>query len=296
MFVVITTIQPPTGSMRALASRLAVQNGRLIVVGDKKGPTSYELDGVDFWPLERQLASEFQLASQLPVGHYGRKNLGYLIAILHGATCIYETDDDNAPLAAWRPREESVKMTRTVGSPHNVDRRWVNVYRYFSNENVWPRGLPLDEIGSAPPLGNDASKIRWAPIQQALVNGSPDVDAIWRLTQDRPLDFEQHASVYLAPGNWCPFNTQSTWFWPAAYPLLYVPCHCPFRMCDIWRSFVAQRCLWELGGSMFSCAGSGAGAERAQLDARLRGRNPRLPIQQAFRLGFRQAKSPFRAA
>ena len=51
----------------------------------------------------------------------------------------------------------------------------------------------------------------------------------------------------LAPGQWCPFNTQTTWWWPAAYPLLYVPSYCSFRMCDIWKSFVAQRCLWELG-------------------------------------------------
>ena len=86
-----------------------------------------------------------------------------------------------------------------------------------------------------------------SPIQQGLVNGSPDVDAIWRLTLDRPFRFEDRPSVYLQPGNWCPFNTQSTWWWPVAYPLLYVPSHCSFRMCDIWKSFVAQRCLWALG-------------------------------------------------
>ena len=86
-----------------------------------------------------------------------------------------------------------------------------------------------------------------APIQQGLVNGSPDVDAIWRLVLDRPFEFDERPSEMLAPDNWCPFNTQSTWWWPVAYPLLYIPSHCPFRMCDIWRSFVAQRCLWELG-------------------------------------------------
>jgi len=29
---------------------------------------------------------------------------------------------------------------------------------------------------------------------------------------------------------------------------MYLPSHCTFRMTDIWRSFVAQRCVWELGG------------------------------------------------
>jgi len=28
---------------------------------------------------------------------------------------------------------------------------------------------------------------------------------------------------------------------------MYLPSHCTFRMTDIWRSLVAQRCLWELG-------------------------------------------------
>jgi hypothetical protein len=29
--------------------------------------------------------------------------------------------------------------------------------------------------------------------------------------------------------------------------LLYLPSYCSFRTCDIWKSFIAQRCLWELG-------------------------------------------------
>lgn len=28
---------------------------------------------------------------------------------------------------------------------------------------------------------------------------------------------------------------------------MYLPVHASFRMCDIWRSFIAQKCLWELG-------------------------------------------------
>ena len=92
---------------------------------------------------------------------------------------------------------------------------------------------------------SDAIEIN-APIQQGLANGSPDVDAIWRLVLDKPITFRDEPSVYLPPGAWCPFNSQTTWWWPAAYPLLYLPSGCSFRMTDIWRSFIAQRCLWEL--------------------------------------------------
>ena len=83
--------------------------------------------------------------------------------------------------------------------------------------------------------------------KQGLADGAPDVDAIWRLVLDREFTFNSAESALLPPGQWCPFNTQTTWWWPIVYPLLYVPSYCSFRMCDIWKSFVAQRCLWELG-------------------------------------------------
>ena len=31
---------------------------------------------------------------------------------------------------------------------------------------------------------------------------------------------------------------------------MYLPSFDSFRMTDIWRSFVAQRCLWEMGGKL----------------------------------------------
>jgi len=86
-----------------------------------------------------------------------------------------------------------------------------------------------------------------SPIQQGLADLSPDVDAIWRLTRDREFYFERKESIALPAGSWCPFNTQSTWWWEEAFPLLYLPSYCSFRMTDIWKSFIAQRCLWEMG-------------------------------------------------
>lgn len=248
LHAVITTIQEPTDSVRMLVEKVSALNGRLVVAGDSKGPAAY--DGpdnadwpVDFLSLEDQLSAGFSLAAKLPTKHYSRKNIGYLHAIRAGATCIYETDDDNAPNERWAPRSEWMKKGRIVAGAGN---RWVNVYKYFTSEHIWPRGLPLDEIrAEAPPFETNNSPRR-SPIQQGLVDGSPDVDAIWRLTLDREFSFDSESSIFLAPGNWCPFNTQTTWWWPLAFPLLYVPSHCSFRMCDIWKSFIAQRCLWAM--------------------------------------------------
>jgi hypothetical protein len=248
LYSIITTIQEPTDCVNRLVGQLNHCAGTLVVAGDSKGPQSFHgPEGVP-WPVEflsltAQESAGFSLAESLPTKHYARKNIAYLHAIRSGATCIYETDDDNAPNEVWAPREEVISDCRIL---ERSDRRWVNVYGYFSDENIWPRGLPLDEIRQELPSNQGAEGSRRAAVQQGLVDGSPDVDAIWRLVMDREFKFDQGKSVYLEPGNWCPFNTQSTWWWPLAFPLLYIPSYCSFRMCDIWKSFVAQRCLWEL--------------------------------------------------
>lgn len=244
LYSVVTTIQPPTISIQGLCRSLRRVKGQLLVIGDRKGPQEYGIDGAELFTLDRQLALPLRLAKLLPVNHYARKNIGYLVAISRGAACIYETDDDNMPSVDWKPRNQAVQARKVKGL------RWCNVYSYFSNDLIWPRGLSLDHIsttGKKSPTPSRANLV-WSPIQQGLADSSPDVDAIWRLVLDKPFHFRLGASIALMSGVWCPFNSQSTWWWPEAYPLMYLPSFCTFRMTDIWRSFVAQCCLWALGG------------------------------------------------
>lgn len=245
--IVVTTIREPTDCMRLLALQATAHRLQWIVIGDRKGPRSFALPPAELVSLEEQRTLSFKIARLLPEGHYGRKNLGYLLAISRGCDCIYDTDDDNAPTKGWQPRTlqtEVRKIGRTSGAS------WVNVYSAYTAELVWPRGLPLNcaryRIGQDFEAASDPVRAT-APIQQGLVNGSPDVDAIWRLIFDRELVFEDSPSISLPKGLWSPFNSQNTWWWREAFPLLYLPSHCSFRMTDIWRGLVAQRCLWELG-------------------------------------------------
>ncbi len=242
MIAVITTIAEPTNCVKRLSQKLNGTNG-LIVIGDQKGPFSYPLQNTHFYSLQKQLSLDFKLAYKLPVKHYSRKNLGYLLAMQQGADCIYETDDDNTPNDFWHFRN---KKTNAVIAQNSS---WVNVYKHFSNSNIWPRGFLLDKISdeSSYPVSDGILFEMDAPIQQGLADISPDVDAVWRLTQDREFYFERNNSIALREGSWCPFNTQSTWWWEEAFPLLYLPSYCSFRMTDIWKSFIAQRCLWEMG-------------------------------------------------
>ena len=202
------------------------------------------MPGVRYLSLDEQLCSEWRIARNGPTGHYSRKNVGYLEAMRDGARCIFETDDDNFPLLFWGVRTEEISARRVN------DRGWINVFRQFTDRRIWPRGFPLESIASSMDheieFDPAAVKVR-APIQQGLANGSPDVDAIWRLVFDEPIEFRDGPSLLLPPGSWCPFNSQSTWWYSLAFPLLYLPSNCSFRMTDIWRSFVAQRCLWALG-------------------------------------------------
>ena len=249
---VMTTIQEPTGCVLGLSSALSRFNGDMLVMGDRKGPAKFELPGARFYSLAEQQTLPLKLAPLLPVGHYVRKNLGYLLAFRSGVQRIYETDDDNQPLPDWKPLPLETRAA-SVSAP-----KWLNVYRLFTQDLIWPRGLPLDRVTDSRTFGNESRgemQAVTAPIQQGLANGSPDVDAVWRLILDRDFQFNPGPSVVLPPGTWCPFNSQNTWWWPAAYGLMYLPSYCTFRMTDIWRSFVAQRCLWELGhGVVFHAA------------------------------------------
>jgi hypothetical protein len=117
------------------------------------------------------------------------------------------------------------------------------VYKYFTKTHIWPRGFALEALHKPlPPYGPVSPHV--CPIQQGLADDNPDVDAVYRLTLPLPVTFEQNQSLALLPGSICPFNSQNTTWFREAFPLLYLPSYCSFRMTDIWRSFVAQRIAW----------------------------------------------------
>ena len=246
--LVVTTINPPTEAMRSLAAGANEHGIRFVVVGDKKSPSGYELDGAEYLDLEAQLATGFEFAADCPTGHYGRKNIGYLRAMAAGAEVILETDDDNYPHPAFfEPRQ------RQVAAPSPNKQGWVNVYRYFSPAGddtvIWPRGYPLDlaQVPN-PPLSPQADHD--CPIQQGLADDDPDVDAVYRMTGRLPHKFASDRSVVFGDGVWCPFNSQSTTWFREAFQVMYLPLHCSIRMTDIWRGFVAQRIAWANGWSV----------------------------------------------
>lgn len=243
--VVITTIHSPTRAVQGYAARPALD---VIVVGDRKTPSSWALPGTRFLSSDEQVSAPGHLAHVLPWNHYCRKMLGYVEASRRGADVIVDTDDDNTPDDGWDfPPFDGEFATTRAGAG------WVNVFSLFSDDPVWPRGLPLDRVTapearlSRTALQHQASRVG---VWQGLVNGDPDVDAIYRLTVGLPCSFAAAPPVVLAAGTLSPFNSQNTAFRPEVFPLLYLPTTVTFRFTDILRSLVAQPLLWAHGFSL----------------------------------------------
>lgn len=244
-FLVITSIANQTHPiLKQYAEEASTHSVPFIVIGDTKSPDNFSLTGCDFYSIEQQRSLAFELARILPVKHYARKNLGYLIAIHKGAEIIIETDDDNIPNEAfWDVR------TKHAAAHLLNDKGWVNVYKYFTEAHIWPRGFALENIQDKLPQLED-QVIANCPIQQGLADDNPDVDAIYRLTLPLPIVFNKSGNVALGRNSFCPFNSQNTTWFKEAFPLLYLPSYCSFRMTDIWRSFVAQRIAWTCNWSV----------------------------------------------
>src|SRR5207237_5227381 len=119
---------------------------QFIVIGDESSPADFRLDGCRFYSLAEQAELPFKIARLTPTRHYARKNLGYLIALNNGASIILETDDDNIPYQEFWNSTERVQAVPVIEQSG-----WVNIYSYFSEINIWPRGLPLNRIHDRTP-------------------------------------------------------------------------------------------------------------------------------------------------
>ena len=242
-WIVITSINPPTRAIEVV-SELCQRGWRAVVVGDTKTPADWSAPGIDFLSVQNQREKFGPLAELIPYRHYCRKNLGYLFAIGHGADLILDTDDDNIPYPDFGSGLQRSVRGRVLSGPG-----WVNIYKHFvDGVQIWPRGLPLDEIDHAGTVGGAAVE-ESCPVQQFLADNDPDVDAIYRLTTKGSVYFKKNSDTLIVDRKtWVPFNSQNTVFFCEAFPLLYLPCFVSFRMTDIWRSFVAQAAMWCTAG------------------------------------------------
>ena len=177
--LVITSINKPDSVLKKYYSMCEKLGIEFIIIGDKKTPKYPKKYNI--YDIKSQKVFNFNLNKSLPLNSYSRKNIGYLIAMKNKSQIITETDDDNYPKKSFFDNMELKKsLTLLSGS------KWINIYKIFSknsNEMIWPRGFPLDEITQKSKIVLKKIIIT-SPIQQRMCDGNPDVDAIFRLTRE----------------------------------------------------------------------------------------------------------------
>jgi len=238
----MTSVFRPTRSVELFAQQ---PGWHLIVVGDKKTPSSWYYPGVTYLSVEQQERLGWKICKQLPYNHYARKNIGYLYAIRHGADLIADVDDDSIPYSWWSAQSDSAETCPFLA---RVTRpKFANVYRIFSPAFVWPRGFPLSFIRSNDSMQLEPPQPCPVGVWQFLADKDPDVDAIYRLIFNEEIVFQVREPIALARGVYAPFNSQNTVWHKAAFPFLLLPASVTFRFTDILRGYIAQRCMWTLG-------------------------------------------------
>eukprot|EP00747_Dinoflagellata_sp_TGD_P065725 gnl/TRDRNA2_/TRDRNA2_154481_c0_seq1.p1 gnl/TRDRNA2_/TRDRNA2_154481_c0~~gnl/TRDRNA2_/TRDRNA2_154481_c0_seq1.p1 ORF type:complete len:807 (+),score=93.45 gnl/TRDRNA2_/TRDRNA2_154481_c0_seq1:105-2525(+) len=255
-WAVLTTVHPVGEGIRRL-DRLP-GGWCTLVVADKKTPR--DADGAYFRGAKRvfylspeeQERLPFATTAHIPWNSFVRKNIGYLVASALGAETIYDTDDDNIladkslpPLLHNDSQNLFVRQLTTESGGVT------NIYAHFGSTapEVWPRGTPL-HIAMTTTSSNTTQSIVASEslvIQQSLVNGDPDVDAIYRLgagISEGGIKFESDMPLVLEPGVSAPTNSQATTFHQKAFPLMLLPASVHPRVSDIWRSYFALPILW----------------------------------------------------
>ena len=219
---------------------------------------------------------QYQFTEMMPFKSFARKNIGYLFAINHGAQVIYDFDDDNVlvPLEDGETipppfhHDDNNGADRTILLKSVVEKEETatfttafNPYIYMgpSHKNSWPRGFPIDKLADNFEIDVEKSEIQVGDLPlssigviQSLCNGDPDTDAVFRMTRKDSTKFTFDRSVQsmplLVPFNaYSPYNAQATTHLYNAFWGLYLPITVPGRVTDIWRSYITQRIMKDIG-------------------------------------------------
>ncbi|KAK1316329.1 hypothetical protein QJS10_CPA05g00845 [Acorus calamus] len=240
-----------------------IKGWQLLTVANSETPPDWSLKGAIHLSLEQQSRLGFRVTAHLPYGSHVRKAVGYLYAVRHGARAIYDADERvevigadlesrfDVDLVGERARKEPLLQY----SHENPNRTVVNPYIHFGQRSVWPRGLPLEDVGefSHEEFYTEIHSGRQF-IQQGLSNGLPDVDSVFYFTRKSKLEafdirFDEGAQVVALPqGMMVPVNSFNTLFHYQAFWGLMLPVSVSSMASDILRGYWAQRLLWEIGG------------------------------------------------
>lgn len=241
--IVITSINQPTDAVLKFSQW---NDWQLIVVGDNKTPLNWKTENVIYLDIEKQKDLFPELFDLIPFNSYKRKVFGYLHAIQNGAEFIFDTDDDNLPYDfAENVLNSDINLIGTIPSRLLTStNNWTNIYSHFDATKIWPRGFPIEFINQNENVKyehNDNVKIG---VIQYLADIDPDVDAIFRLVENRMQNFAIDKKINLSKNLFSPFNSQATIWKKEFFHLMFFPLGVSDRVTDIIRGYFALASLW----------------------------------------------------
>uniref|UniRef100_A0A7N0UY85 Glycosyltransferase STELLO1 n=1 Tax=Kalanchoe fedtschenkoi TaxID=63787 RepID=A0A7N0UY85_KALFE len=259
-WIVVSVSASPPQTLRHL---LKIKGWQLLAIGDSQTPAHWNLTGAIYLSLEDQANLGFRVVDYLPYNSYVRKSVGYLFAIQHGAKKIFDADDRGEIIDEDLGKHFDIELIGEAArqevilqySHHNPNRTVVNPYIHFGQRSVWPRGLPLENVGE---IGHEEFYTEVFGgrqfIQQGLSNGLPDVDSVFYFTRKSVFEsfdirFDHSApKVALPQGLMVPVNSFNTIFHSSAFWALMLPVSVSSMASDVLRGYWAQRLLWEIDG------------------------------------------------
>jgi len=280
--VVTTTINVPCLFKDMLENADSHGHGdqvTVVVVGDRKTPPAAveflaELSSrhpaeVEYLDLDaqRELLRPFpELDSLLRYDSVQRRNIGFLQAAIDGAEVVISVDDDNYPT-----EDDFIGHHLIVGQKAELpvishESGWWNACRRLVCDpprRFYHRGYPK----SMQNFDDDSYSVSIQDVRP-VVNaglwlGTPDVDATTHMEEPinvvdmEPVEVdsgEERRSCALAPGTWCPVNSQNTAFSVELLPAMYLAVmgekvggYPLCRMDDIWLSYFVRAMCDKLG-------------------------------------------------
>lgn len=259
-WIVVSVSDYPSASLQSL---VRIKGWQVLAIGNANTPKDWILKGAVYLSLEDQANLGFRVVDYLPYDSYVRKIVGYLFAIQHGATKIFDADDRGEVIGGEIGKHFDLEIDGDITKEQRilqysrviVNRTVVNPYVHFGQRSVWPRGLPLENVGEVNHeefYSEVSGGMQY--IQQGISNGLPDVDSVFYLTRKTGLEtfdikFDEHArKVALPQGMMVPVNSFNTLFHYNAFWSLMLPVSVSKMASDVLRGYWGQRLLWEIGG------------------------------------------------
>jgi len=230
--IVSTSIHKPT---EAILKFDAMEDWRLVVIGDLKTPKDYKLERGIYVTPEMQERYDPALSEAIGWNSIQRRNFGLLWAQDMNADVVAVVDDDNIPLEGWG--KDLLIGKETVVDFYHVSQPAFDPVGATNYKHLWHRGFPLQLL----PQRDYSKKSREtiiADVQADFWNGDPDIDAFCRMEHAPECVFDE-AYFPMAANKLAPFDSQNTFISGKLLTHYFIFPHIG-RMDDIWAAFYVQ--------------------------------------------------------